>query len=160
MNIRKAILALSFLTLLPCEGAVIYQLTGTSSVVSPPFAVDFEATVPAFIMADTTIPAAGLDSCSTGFESCDGVLFEPVSSHDSGFSSIEFFTTNTSTLFFFDLNSFAAPGVYNTVFGAGSGTLTVTETTSGVPEPANWMLVLVPVAGLVVLRRRGKLILP
>lgn len=155
MKLCTTVLFLTLAALAPCSGAVIYELTGTSGVMSPPFAVSFEETTASFIVANTTIAAADLDACSTSFEACNQVIFEPVSSHDSGFSSLEFFTTGTSTLFFFDLGSFGAAGVYDTVFGAGTGTLTVTET-NVIPEPASATLMLGALAGLIAARRFRK----
>ena len=42
---------------------------------------------------------------------------------------------------------------YNTVFGAGTGTLAVTDTGTAIPEPANAMVVLGAAAGLLQIRR-------
>ncbi len=154
----KLCLTLSLLilaTLVPCSGAVTYTLTGESGAISPPFDVSFEVTTSSFLVSNTTIAATDLDACSTSFEACSQVIFEPVSSHDAGFSSIEFFTTTTSTLFFFDLGSFGAPGTYSTVFGAGTGTLTVTET-GVIPEPGSAVLMVGALAGLFAVRRFRK----
>ena len=132
MTSFRIVLLLALAALVPCSGAVMYQLAGTSAAAG---VVLFEETVPSFILADATIAAGDLDDCQATLEACLQVVFEPVSSHDASYSSIEFFTTTTSTLFFFDPGSFAAPGVYNTVFGAGTGTLTVTDTGTVIPEP-------------------------
>jgi hypothetical protein len=146
----------SSIALCPCSGAVMYTLGGTSpNSPTGPFAVAFQLTTANFITANTSIPAAGLDSCSTGFEVCDHLDFEPVSVHDNRFSHIEFFTTTTSTLFFFPLGSLAAPGVYHTSFGAGDGTLTVSAA-AAVPEPATIALTFGVLAALLALRRFRK----
>ena len=65
--------------------------------------------------------------------------------------SLEFSTTTASTFFLFDLGALAAPGVYNTVFGAGTGTLTVTET-QVIPEPESVVLLLTGASAIVALR--------
>lgn len=150
MRMFKVVTLLVLAALVPCSGAVIYELTGTSGV---QFAVSFQLTTPSFITTDTTVPAAGLDVCSTTFEACSSVSFSPISLHDNNFSHIEFFTTTTATLFFFDLGSFTAPGSYNTSFGLGEGTLTVTEIDDVVPEPASVTLMLGGIAGLLAARR-------
>ena len=150
-------LFLAFAALCPCSGAVIYTLSGTSpNSPSGPFAVDFAVTTPGFITADTSFMAVGLDSCTTGFEVCDHVEFQPVSIHDPKSAHIEFFTTTTSTLFFFDLGSFSALGPHNTTFGAGEGTLTVAQAGGAVPEPTTIALTFGALTGLLVVRRFRK----
>jgi hypothetical protein len=149
VKFRSIVLFLALATVAPCSGAVLYELTGTSSVTGTPFAVSFAETLPGFILGGITVPAVQLDACSTGFEVCSQVSFEAVSSHDPGFSHVEFSTTTTSTLFFFDLGALGSPGVYNTVFGAGTGTLTVTAV---IPEPGSITLLMLA-AGLLAVRR-------
>lgn len=153
MKLLSTVVLFALTALIPCPGAVIYTLSGTSpNSPTVPFALDFQLTTTNFITANTSVAAAGLDSCNTGFEVCDHVEFQPVSIHDAGFSHIEFFTPTSSTLFFFGLGSFGAPGVYHTVFGAGNGTLTV-EQTNGIPEPATIALTFGALAGLLAVRR-------
>lgn len=156
MKVLIVLFCLFLTALIPCSGAVIYQLVGESGQTLPPFPVTFQLTTPNFISADTNVAAADFDSCTTGFESCNGAFFEPVSHHDTNFSSIEFFTTTTSSLFFFDLGAFGAPGVYQTQFGVGSGTLTVTQTGAAIPEPGAALLVIPALAGMLAARRFRK----
>ena len=153
MQIVRICLVLVAAALAPCSAAVMYQLTGTSSNGSPqPYSVGFTLTEAGFITSSTIVPAAALDLCSTGFESCSGVAFDPISPHDATYTSLEFSTTTASTLFFFDLGALAAPGVYNTVFGAGTGTLTVTET-QVIPEPGSVILLLSGASAMIAMRR-------
>jgi len=152
MKILLTVFLVAVASLAPCSGAVVYQLTGTSGVIAPPFAENFQATTASFIVADTTIPVANLDSCTTGLDACTQIVFEPVSSHDASSSSIEFFTVSGSTLYFFASGVFGGTGVFNTTFGAGSGVLTVT-TVAAVPEPATVTFVFGAALGLAALRR-------
>jgi hypothetical protein len=132
---------------------VIYDFSGTDALFG--FVQMFRYTSPAFISADTFVPAAALDSCSTGQAlPCFGVNFLP-SGPDTPqhFPELTFQTKNPdnsvgTNFYFFPLgSSFAAYGTLTTFFG-NSGTLTVS------PEPSSALGILLGILVLLFARRK------
>ena len=134
---------------------VIYDFSGTDAVFG--FVQMFRYTSPAFISADTFVPASALDSCSTGQGlPCFGVNFLP-SGPDTPqhYPELTFQIANPNNtvgtdFYYFPLGtSFAAYGTLTTFFG-NSGTLTV----SPVPEPSYAFGIVLGILVLLFARRR------
>ena len=132
--------------------AVIYDFSGTVNFIGA--AELFRYTAPAFITADTFIPASALDLCSTGqMLPCFGVNFLP-SGPDTPQHYLELTfqilnpDNSVGTIFYyFPLgSSFDAYGTLTNVPSLGNaGTLTV----SAVPEPSTALTLSIGLLGVV-----------
>lgn len=130
------------------DAATVYDFSGSVSF----FGVveSFRYTAPAFVTADTFIPASALDLCSTGqMLPCFGVNFLP-SGPDTPqhYPELTFQIRNPdnsvgTVFYYFSLgSSFAAYGTLTTVPSLGNaGTLTI----SPVPEPSTALTLLIGV---------------
>ena len=139
------ILAVGFLTT-AASADTIYTFTGTDSN----GAIGFQLVAPTFVtqLPGTAFSAGQFSSCTncnTGFLAA---IFTPIP------STLTFFDSQGGSGFFlFSTGAFSAPGIYNSLLG--KGTLTVS-----VPEPATILmgfLSLAMILGVVAFRRDSQL---
>jgi hypothetical protein len=132
---------------------VTYTFSGLSSAFFSPAQQLFTITVPTFITADTAFLPGDLavGSCTSSVETCTSIHFL-IAPFGPSYDAIDFKTTRTTSLYFFEPGAFGAVGTYQTQVGFNTGTLTVTA----VPEPQTYAMMLAGLAlmGFVVRRRK------
>ena len=126
----------------------------------------FSVTLPDFITSATQVPVADLSSCSVvdsgGPASClaEDFLYDVAAGYETiGFHFSSAANPGTETYYYFNAGSLEAPGTYaSQLLGdAQEGTLTVTQSTSAIPEPAALPLMAAGLGLLVAaLRRKQK----
>jgi hypothetical protein len=176
-SIRRPILGIMAASALCSAGsaasaAVLYEFTSLAAPVHYPGGTfsngHFSVLLPDFVTTDTTLPTGSLSACTYAVSSAssglgcgdhellaeyklpsiifgrkgeprDTVLFDVDQGSGGGFGLFHFFEDG----------AFSTPGVHETV-GSLAGRLTV----SVVPEPSQWMMLLLGLAGVGVARWR------
>lgn len=140
------------------NASVIYEFEGTSGnpVVN---AGGFTYTASDFVIGTVTPPLWSLDECHVSMPT-DGQCYRVSLMPDfmDGYDTIAFaFTSNLAQLFYFADGALSTPGVYGPAIQIiNLGTLVVRDTTSSsVPEPGTFALLLFGLA-LLAIARRGR----
>ena len=121
--------------------------------------LSFDATLkqPSFITSDITVPISDFTVAVNASPPFINVVFDPLSSsHIVGgcptygqptpCDLVDLIASNGSSPFYFSPHALETPGVYTATGGAFEGILTVSST--AVPEPATWAMMLLGFAGL------------
>ncbi len=171
MSVKLAILALAgVLAASPAAAAVTYQFTALSSFPfnangngDEEFTGSFEVTVPSAVNTFTVFPAASLTSCTmlgsiSGAIPCGTQSFR----YDfvPGSLTVAFAGPTFEIFYYFDAIASTTNGTWDTtIFGTDQQGILVTSgaATGGVPEPANWAMLIAGfgLTGAVMRRRRA-----
>lgn len=145
------------------RGSVIYEFAGLANMYGTPQV--FRYTAPDFITTDTFVPASALDMCTSnkgGYSfPCFGVSFLP-----SGPDTIEHYPeilfeilnpdSSVGILYYYLPlgSSFGIPGTLTNYQPYGNpGTLTITQSSIAIPEPATGPIMFL--VGMALLLRKG-----
>jgi hypothetical protein len=174
-SIRRPILGIMAATALCSAGsaasaAVLYEFQAIGGGFRPPDAVfsrgEFSVLLPDFVTTNTTLPRGSLSSCtyvvSPASESWGCGDPRLLTEYEGSFVSVgrqprdtvvfdvDYLSKNAFANYYdFADGAFSTPGVHETV-GSLAGRLTV----SVVPEPSQWMMLLLGLAGVGVARWR------